>query len=168
MTKKKTGAKMGRPAKPTVLRMLTTDTKRYKARFVNRIEIKPPVSVLPCPDDMPPAGREEWERVVKTLIDLELLTDWDWALFRSYCYAVANYRAAQAMVSKEGVVIEDPSTGKIIENPAIKVMAREREYIRAACSDFGFSPSSRAKMAISGVREGKKDSFDDYLQENSE
>lgn len=147
--KPSSGMGRGRPPKPTALKILQGGDTR-KSRRKN--EPKPEVGIPACPDYLDGYARAEWESVSPILATLRVLTIADRGALEMLCRAYAEYREARATVALQGSTYEtsNPETGVTLikAHPAVNQANDAWRRYRAALSDFGLTPSSRAKIAV--------------------
>lgn len=105
---------------------------------------------------------EVWYRVGAELHRLGLLTVVDYDAFSAFCQAVADYRWAQRTLAAGKMFIKTPK-GFVQEHPAVHVRNRAAEQIRQFGSEFGLSPSARARIVP--ARQEADDPFEAFLRE---
>lgn len=120
--------------------------------------------------DMPPPpiwlgmyGRQEWERVGPTLLNLRLLSDADFLTFGAYCAAVDLMIESKLDVDKNGTTIRG-ARGEV-RNPALASFGQAITAMRALATEFGMTPSSRARMRLPG---DEGDTLEDLLSDDGE
>jgi P27 family predicted phage terminase small subunit len=64
---------------------------------------------LECPQELGPAAREEWHRIVTELIAKGVLSRFDRGPLAAYCVAFALAMEAAEMVHKHGAMIKSPN-----------------------------------------------------------
>ena len=132
----------GRKPTPTAMKLLAGNPGK---RPLNRREPKPTLGVPPCPKWLSLEARKEWRWVVKELAQAGVLARIDRTMLAVYCHLVAEF--VQAAAKGESVI---PS--KVAQ-------------IRALASEFGLTPSSRARLSTLPQDEGK-DPFEDIINAN--
>lgn len=135
---------MGRPPKPTALKLLEGNPGK---RALNRNEPKPQPIAPRAPLWLNADARREWRRVAPELERLGLLTRVDMAALASYCEAYALLMRAAKAIDAEGLVLTSQS-GYAQPHPAVGIVQRSMQNIRAFCSEFGLTPSSRGRMSL--------------------
>lgn len=139
----------GRPPKPTVLKVLQGNPGK---RPLNTNEPKPqPIAPKP-PSWLPREAKREWKRLAPELEKLGLLTIVDGTAFANYCLAYARLREAEETIKREGMVITTEK-GYKMPHPAVKIAEKAQQIIKAFCSEFGLTPSSRSRMSLPGKNE---------------
>ena len=133
----------GRKRKPNELLVLSGSRKARKG--VARIS--PEVAVPECPAELCKVGRGEWSRVAPLLFSLRLITHLDMAALACYCQAWADLCWALRDIKANG---RSFVTDKGFESarPAVGIENKAMEKIRAFCSEFGLTPSSRSRMEM--------------------
>lgn len=139
----------GRKTKPTALKKLEGNPGK---RPLNVKEISPePVSPT-CPGWLLPEAKREWRRVYSQLLQLGLLSQIDRAALAGYCQAYARWRQAEQAIGKKltyGYTNKAGARNKLAK-PQVAIAQRYLELVRAFCSEFGLTPSSRGRMIIPG------------------
>jgi len=138
----------GRKPKPTKIKELEGNPGK---RRLNTDEPHPPV-----PDATPYAPRflnadakAEWGRMAAILLGLGLYTEVDHAALAMYCQAWGRWVVAERKLSKEGEIIESENGGKY-QNPWRHESNKAQEQMRRMLSEFGLTPSSRARLSVPG------------------
>lgn len=139
----------GRKPKPTRLKALTGNPGK---RPLNPAELNPAPAVPDCPVALGPVAREEWDRLVRELTALRLLTNLDRAALAAYCGAYALWAEAMEAIQKYGTMIKSPS-GYPVQSPYIAVANRQAEIMMRIASEFGFTPASRSRVSTAPSRE---------------
>ena len=88
----------------------------------------------PCPDDMPEAGKKEWKRAGRHLIERGILAETDLPAFTTYCLVTANIAAYMRGAG-------DKSMGTL---PQLATLQRQ------LANEFGLTPSSRSRIGSEG------------------
>jgi len=99
-----------------------------------------------APDWLSAAAREEWDRIVPGLDDLELLKAEDFAALVEHCETWATYLAALEVVRADGIVLTNPENGRRYKNPALSAAEAAAQQLRASCREFGLTPSSEQNI----------------------
>lgn len=145
-------ARPGPPPKPPQLKVLEGNPGK---RRLNLPAIKPTPGA-PCPKFLHALAKQEWNRIVPELMRLGLLTQIDRASLAAYCEAWADFeRAAEQMKNRPLTVIA--GNGTEIPHPALVIKRAAMEKIRQFAAEFGFSPSARGRIAITGSDEENED-----------
>lgn len=145
----------GRKPKPTHLRVLEGNPGH---RPINRREPKPtPVAPKP-PSWLDREAKREWKRIAPELERLGLLTKVDGAALAGYCQAYARWRAAEEIIKREGLTVTTES-GYVMPHPAVKIAEKSMQLLRAFATEFGLTPSSRARMTLPKVEEDDLDAI---------
>lgn len=108
-------------------------------------------------------GAKEWVRVGPILWEMGLLTGADLLSFEAYCMNVHLMIEAAQDIEENGFVIWG-TRGKV-KNPATTTFAAAVSAMRQLASEFGMTPSSRARIKLPG---DDGESLDDLLGSNDE
>lgn len=102
----------------------------------------------PPPEWLGEYGVKEWERVGPVLAELRLLTDSDLLTFAAYCANVDLMIESMLDIQKNGTTIRGARGD--VRNPALASFAQAVTALRALATEFGMTPSSRARMRLPG------------------
>lgn len=142
-------ASAGRKSAPLNLKVLKgrrrgTDSGGRKLVDAPRFVRLPPTK----PSDLSELASEHWDLVVDELQRLELLKPIDAGMLTILCETWSRWKAADAIVQKEGVTIVT-SQGRGA-HPAVGIAERAGREYRALAAEFGLSPAAEAKIASKG------------------
>ena len=98
----------------------------------------------PVPSYLSKDSKDEWRRVVPSLVAKGIVTSTDLATCESYCIAVGAVREASRTIGKEGLFVN----GKA--HPAVSVMLRMQNQARLLAAELGLTPMSRSRAAMQG------------------
>lgn len=107
-------------------------------------------------------GKREFKKIVKEMEELDLLTNLDVHFLSLYCDAYSNYVAVAKELKETGMFLDDD--GVTVPNKEMIIRKKQfYEQMKSLGSEFGFSPSSRAKMALNQAKaeEEEADEFND-------
>jgi P27 family predicted phage terminase small subunit len=139
---------MARPAKPTVLKLLSGDPKSR----INFDEPQPEIGIPHCPS-ADPLVRDIWDYTAKVLKQMGVLTIADRDMLYAYCQTVATFERACEVLDREG-----PFT-KILNStqphPAIKVQKEAAALMKNIASEFGLTPASRTRIKLADSKDVK-------------
>lgn len=88
----------------------------------------------PCPEDMPEAGKKEWKRAGRHLIERGILAETDLPSFITYCLVCAHIAAYMR------------GAGDNIMGTLPQLATLQRQY----ANEFGLTPSSRSRIGSEG------------------
>lgn len=144
----------GRKPKPPQLKILDGNPGQRKIP-----EVVPGTGAPTCPSWLPAEGKAEWRRIVPALDAIEMLDKVDRAALTAYCQAFALLRAAEELIAADGLMLilkereftDDEGNvvtiyTKAAPNPAVRMASTAAATVRAFCSEFGLTPSSRARL----------------------
>jgi P27 family predicted phage terminase small subunit len=78
---------------------------------------------------------------------LRLMSDLDRAMLAAYCQAYALWVEGVAAIRKFGTMVKSPS-GFPMQSPYVAVVNKQAELMVRIAAEFGFSPSSRSRIAL--------------------
>ena len=137
-----------------------------KARQEAEELFKPANNNIKLPTWLDREGKKEWERIVKELEELNILTNVDITALGMYCDAYSKYQLATKKINEEGMFIEYTNKAgatNIIEHPAVKAQVKYADLIKKLCGEFGLTPSARAKITLPKLEEDKEETLEDKL-----
>jgi len=144
-------AKVGRPRKPTNLRVLEGNPGK---RPIPENEVKPKPVMPICPKMLKGEALEEWNRISVKLQELGLLTEIDNAALAAYCQCYARWMQAEDFLEKyshdangnfNGFMIKAPS-GYLQQLPQVSIAQRYAKLMSDYLGKFGLSPADRAGL----------------------
>lgn len=139
----------GRKAIPTEIKRLMGNPGKGKLPKPGEEPEPTLVESLPEPPDwLGEYGQREWERVGPVLVDLRLLTDADLLSFAAYCANVDLMIESMLDIKKNGTTIRGARGD--VRNPALASFAQAVTALRGLATEFGMTPSSRARMRLPG------------------
>lgn len=152
---------MGRPAKPTALKLLHGDGKKNPQR-INRTEPHPAAATGDAPEWLSVAAVAVWQEYAPGLLRTAVLTAADVETFAAWCDAVARRREAVAALDADGPVVEQPIVDrngdvvgtKLVKSPWTLVLKEADAQMVHWGSRFGMTPSDRAKISVGGGERG--------------
>lgn len=123
-------------------------------------------NILP-PEYLGEEGKREWNRVIPQLQSRGILNVTDRGSITAYCLEWETYIEAKINLRKEGVY--QPMTNKggseyMAVNPNVQVANKAlANFIRIA-TEFGFTPSSRTRISVSGAKKNSNPDEDSLLR----
>ena len=103
------------------------------------------IPILECPQELGPAARQEWERIVSELIAKAVLSRFDRGPLAAYCTAYALAMEAAEMVHKHGAMIKSPN-GFPMQSPYLSHLNQQVATMMRIATEFGFTPASRSRI----------------------
>lgn len=157
----------GRKPLPTNFKILMGNPGKQK---LPKGEPQPPGDMPSPPDHLDEYGLQEWEKLAPGLNAMGVLTSVDGATFAAYCVSVARWRHAEEELNKVrtkggalAALLIKNQAGDWVQNPLIRISARAADEFVKYGSEFGLSPSSRARLAIDPGR-SKPSKFDGLIK----
>ena len=137
-------AKPGPKPKPTKLHVLNGNPSK---KNLDTGEPKPkPIRPL-CPSWLSKSAKREWRRMAPKLDRLGLLTEVDGEAFAIYCQAYARWKECEKYIDEYGIQNTNDAGTKTVA-PQVNVAHKYLAIIRHFCTEFGLTPSARARMTI--------------------
>ena len=166
----KGGKRPGTGPKPKLIAL--QDNSVYHDTKEN-IEKRKEAEVVGCSDNLKPPkelserAQEEWDRLIPLYRQLNyaILNDLDLMNLAAYCESVAVYTKAELEWPKQPLV--GMVNGKLVENPHIKIMAREAQNMCRLAEQLCLSPVGRARMGMAALKRAKAvDPMEAFLEGN--
>ena len=154
-----------------VLSVLNDNSKTHRTK--KELEIRREAEVTGCSDNLKPPkelserAQEEWDRLIPLYrqLNYDILNDLDLMNLAAYCESVAVYTKAELEWPKQQLV--GIVNGKIVENPYIKIMAREAVNMARLAEQLCLSPVGRARMGMAALKRAKAiDPMEAFLEDN--
>lgn len=149
----------GRKPKPLARQIAEGDPRhRGKQKLERQLALEPNTTrgLPPAPEHLTERARDAWDFWVAELKDMKLDRRPDAMALEGACINYARAVQADLLVQLEGLMVEDSylddSGERIVTrrkyHPAVTVSNAAWRQVRAFCSEFGFSPVSRTRLAI--------------------
>jgi P27 family predicted phage terminase small subunit len=106
-----------------------------------------PVTDLTPPAWLDPEAQAEWIRLAPMLERLGVLTETDTGALTAYCDAWATWKGATQQIRKFGMVIKGKEAVPVV-SPYVKIAHNALMHMRALLTEFGMTPSSRARVHV--------------------
>lgn len=150
----------GRPRQP--LKLLEAKGKKHltKKEKSNRenTEIQAPADGIVAPEYLHKSQKEEFDKISKQLVELEIFSNLD-------CDALARYLIARdAFVKYTRMVNTIPGNWEMVDalEKAVGIQDKAFKQCRAAASDLGLTITSRCKLVIPKKEEPEKSKWDKF------
>ena len=131
--------------KPTPLKILHGDDKKNPQR-INKNEPKAQCEAPDCPSHLKGHARRKWTHTVKVLSDMRIVSQAELTLLEAYCVTYGKWRAAVAIVDKEGPTAVN-GQGGVIRNPADIAMCTYTSQLQKMGNELGLSYMARTKIS---------------------
>jgi P27 family predicted phage terminase small subunit len=130
-------------------------------RRLNDAEPRPASRLPSCPACLGEEARKEWQRLLKELAGLGLLTGLDRGLLAAYCQAHALWVEAVSSIERYGTMVKSPN-GYPMQSPYVAVANKQVDIMVRIASEFGMTPSSRTRIRVGET--SPEDPFEAFLQ----
>ena len=155
----------GRKKKPTKIHVLNGNPS---GRPLPENEPKPEIKGPVCPEHLCDDAKKEWARIVPQLEKLGLVSEMDSVAIEGYCQSYALYKTCMEFIKKNGTCfpMKNPDgTLKYLQQfPQVAVANKALIQIRAFCTEFGLTPSARARMSVPGLKEDTDSTMEAMLR----
>lgn len=164
---------MGRHALPANVHLLRGNpSKKAAADLIDGLQ--PEVEIPNCPRHLLPEARKEWRRITPELERYGLISKLDRTALALYCQAYARWVWAEEQMARaqglaetkraaaeasslpydggDGLTLMTPS-GHMTYSPHWVIGNKAQQQVREFLGQFGLSPSSRASVKPSAVRQ---------------
>jgi P27 family predicted phage terminase small subunit len=91
-------------------------------------------------------AKAEWRRIMPLLVERRILTEADMGSVESYVTAIGQVREMQAIIAKEGSIVDTPRGPRA--HPAIRIQSDAMTRARLLAAELGLTPVSRSRPAI--------------------
>jgi len=142
----------GPPPQPTKLRLLRGNPGKRRLPSASLT----PKTGCKLPTGASKAARSEWGRIAPELQRLGLLTLLDQSALLCYCEALADFKWATQVISREGRTCT-AANGTKMSHPAMSVKSRAAEQIRQFAAEFGLTPAARSRIELTHAEEEDPD-----------
>jgi P27 family predicted phage terminase small subunit len=139
---------MGRPRKPTALKILEGD---QPCRIASDAP-SGPKGAGPCPDDLGDVGRAAWTRVTTQLEEMGVLTLADGESIALYASTYELWAEAKLEVERDGLTVVSPM-GIQKPHPLLATLKECRSQMTRLLTQFGMTPGSRSSLHVAGKPE---------------
>lgn len=140
---------MGRPPKPDYLKVIEGDRGKGR-RPSNKNEPKPKPIAPRMPPGLPEDAQKLWKKIGPELEELNLLTTIDGPAFTMLVLHYSFAMKAMRLLKRDGVMAKGRGD-KTKKHPAHQVFRDHSAQVRAYLSEFGMTPSSRARISMPGL-----------------
>lgn len=141
---------MGRPAKPTRLKVL----QGAREDRINRDEPVPVASVVK-PERLSGVASDLWDELAPDLERKGVLTGWDVPAFAETCRWFGVYLSAMNRLEADGAIVEGSKGER--KHPAFQVARDAWDKFAQMAGRFGLTPSERQRISVSEDARGTDD-----------
>lgn len=141
---------------PVPIKVLQENGKKHltKAEIEQRTKaeesIKPKTDKVKPPEWLDETACTEWNRIIKELKRLELVSNIDVAALAICCDAYSKYVKATMDINKTGLLMQYTNKGgnkNVVYNPLITIATKYSDIYKKYCAEFGLTPAARIKLA---------------------
>lgn len=136
---------MPNPPKPEAIRDLEGDRSKGKSAYGDTP--KPKRGAPTPPHWLTSEALAEWGRIVPELETIGLLSVVDRAALTAYVTSWATFAECAQDIDSRGVMVEGRD-GNLVKNPSVSMQRDALAQIKAWCTEFGLTPSARARMQL--------------------
>lgn len=141
----------GRKPKPTWLKVVEGNPGK---RPLNDAEPQATGDLLTPPDWLSPSQREVWQNAIENAPP-GLLRGIDESVFTVWVIAKDMHRNAAEKIAQSGTLVRMPNSSIAVQSPWVPVLNRQALIMLKACSEMGFTPSSRSRVKVENAHRGK-------------
>jgi P27 family predicted phage terminase small subunit len=131
-------------------------------------EPEPPPGPPEPPKWLDATARRHWGELVPVLESMRVLTTADGAALALVCSALAEHERAAAVVAERGAAYEAVTeAGSVMHRPRPEVAIAADSWRRAlrSLTEFGLSPSSRARLDVEPGTVARRDPADEFFDD---
>ena len=113
--------------------------------------ITPPANKVKPPKWLSRPAKKEFKRLIKEMAETKLITNADINALAAYCDAYVDYIECTRIIGEEGLMVEYTNKAgetNRIPHPLFTRKKQLHEQMIKIASEFGFTPCSRAKIAL--------------------
>jgi len=142
---------VGPKPKPTRLHLLENT---FRGDRHSKTEPTPEPCIPDPPDCLCPVAAGEWLRLTPELARIGLLSEIDRNMLARYCQHYAYWH--QAVMRLRTGLTQETKQGNLIQSIDLGIANRASDIMSKLESEFGMTPSSRARMGVSSKRAKSK------------
>ena len=146
---------MPRRAKSIHLHLLDKKKHLTKEEISQRMEaeaaLRPDSDKVKPPTWLSKDAKKEFKFLAQALLDIKQMTNTDVHMLAVYCDAYVEYVECGRIVDAEGIILEYTNTAgetNKIAHPALTKKKAAFDIMSKIAAEYGFTPSSRARIAI--------------------
>jgi P27 family predicted phage terminase small subunit len=121
-----------------------------KDRRKREMELK--TDLPACPAWLSDNAKKEWNRIVKEMGSLGIITTLDRTVLAMHCQYIADYLEAKKIIDDEGMT-NKTSNGNIIQHPAVGIKNTAFLGIMKTAVELGLTPSARCRLHLNDRQE---------------
>jgi P27 family predicted phage terminase small subunit len=146
--------KMGRPPKPTELKVLTGNPGK-RPLPINEPKPKPIVNQIDPPAWLNDHGVVTWRRLFPVLKNINLITEADIESFTMLCQSYGVWVESEIALKngRTDTYTNKGNNENEVEHPLSKIAQKAFERYKSLCTEFGLTPASRSRIQVTGQEE---------------
>lgn len=152
----------GRKPKPVALKLLEGDTT-HGTGVQNPYAPTAPDGEVECPKWLTGDAKKEWNRLVGSLIAMNVLKPADLQTFAAYCQSYANWKEAETQIKKHGS-IQLTADGLMRKSPYVEISNKSLDQMHKFAAELGLTPSSRSRIIADAGTDINTDPNDEMEQ----
>lgn len=152
---------MGRPKKPTVLKLLKGTARKDR---LNKNEPKLPTGAPEMPEGLSPYAAKLWPELTRHLLAMGVLTKADGLALQALCETWGDLMAARLLLREQGSIYTTTTPdGNTMRrpHPAVAIVADADRRLSVWLGRFGLTPSERGK--VSACFEPAENEFNEFF-----
>ncbi|MFA7174935.1 MAG: phage terminase small subunit P27 family [Kiritimatiellia bacterium] len=159
---------MGRKANPVGLHVIKKShmsNAEIEARKIAEARLRPGSDRVSPPKWLSNEAKKEFRRIVKEFdtVNADLFTNVDVDMLAAYCDAYIEYQRCTEIIAHEGLMVEYTNKAgaeNTVPHPLLAKKKQLFEQMKACASEFGLTPSARAKLTLPREPEKPKSKFE--------
>ena len=160
----------GRRPKPLAIHRLNGNPSMMsKADLEGADDVQTEVEAPEMPRGLSRAGRREWKRIVRDLLEIGCVSKVDGKALAAYCDCFARWEEARKLIDKYGQVIEttfmskdgELIVGDLKANPACGLADKWLGRMKSYLIEFGLTPASRRNLKL--TKRASADPMEQFL-----
>jgi P27 family predicted phage terminase small subunit len=146
----------GRKPLPTIIKKTKGTLQKCRT---NKREPKPQTLLGDPPAQLTEGAKDAW-RLAIACAPQGLLTGLDANILAAWAAAADLFWRAQEGLAKTGLLIKSPS-GFPVQSPYLAIINKQAQLMSRAAAEMGFTPASRARVALAGEAKDELDPWDE-------
>jgi P27 family predicted phage terminase small subunit len=124
---------------------------KHKLQEIADRQPQAPGQLPACPEHLDGLARQAWEDWSECLAEMKISKRPDAIMLEGACVAYGRAVEADERLKREGLVVGELDSPK--PHPCCGISQKCWAQVRAFCSEFGLSPSSRTRLALEAIKD---------------